>query len=67
MVLEELNVLLLGPTASGRNNSSLLGRAFKAHPHSDTLPPRRSNLLTVPLPMGEGYSNHHTWLVLLKP
>jgi len=35
-------------------------------PHSDRLPPTGPRLLTVPLPMGQVYSNHHTHLLIRK-
>jgi hypothetical protein len=35
-------------------------RDINAHPHCDTLPATRPFHLTVPLPLGQVYSNHHT-------
>ena len=38
----------------------LTGQNFKAHPHSGTVLPTRPHFLTVPLPIGQAYSNHHS-------
>jgi hypothetical protein len=36
--------------------------ALKAHSLSDTLPPTRPDLLTIPFPMGQVYLNHYILL-----
>jgi hypothetical protein len=49
--------------AKEQTNFSSLGEAsMHPHPHSDTLPPTRPHFLTVPLPMGQAYSNYHNVL-----
>jgi hypothetical protein len=55
MVLErELGVLHFVQKANSRRLASRqLEEGLKAHPHSDTLPPTRPYLLTVPLPIGQ--------------
>jgi hypothetical protein len=53
MVLENrLEVLHLDLTAARRNRLFCTGKRFEAHSHSDVLPPTRSHLLIVPLPVG---------------
>jgi hypothetical protein len=52
-----------------KTDYSALGGASKPTLHSDTLPPTRPHLLTVPHPTDQAYSNHHIlfpglhWLV----
>jgi hypothetical protein len=52
MAQKMLRVLYIVPKANGRRLASrqLGGRSHKAHPHSDTLPPKRPHLLIMPLP-----------------
>ena len=39
-------------STNSHSNGSLSKRILQAHPHSDTLPPKRTCLLIVPLPFG---------------
>jgi hypothetical protein len=45
----ELRILHLDLTTAGETDCT--GPSFKAHPHSDALPPTRPHLLIVPLAM----------------
>ena len=55
-VQEELHLDL---TVARRKLTFPHWQSFKTLHHSDTLPPTRLHLLTVPLPMDQVYSNHH--------
>jgi hypothetical protein len=64
MGLVELRVLYLVLKANRRQLTFLHWAELQSplsppHTHSDTLPPTRPHLLTVPLPMGQAYLNHH--------
>lgn len=45
---------------------SLSTGGLKVHLHSDALPPTRPQLLIVPLPIGQTYSNQHTQKMLTE-
>jgi hypothetical protein len=60
---EKLIVLHLDPNTTRRRLSFHSGQSFKAHPHSNVLPPTKAHFLIVLLPMGKAYSNHHRWII----
>jgi hypothetical protein len=61
MAQEELRVLHLELSAARKKLTFQQLAELQAHPHSDTLPPTRHYLLTVPLSTDQLYSNHHTY------
>jgi len=62
MALEELRTLHLHPKEVRSRLILLYWVELPSHPHSDTLPPTRPHLLTVTVPKGQAYSNHHILL-----
>jgi len=58
--LEELRILHLHPKKKARNRLTFVHYAESQNTHaSDTLPTTRQYYLTVPLCVGQAYSNHH--------
>ena len=71
MVLQkELRVLCLDPQAAEgdcvHTGYILSIGDLKVHPHNDTLPPTKTHLLIVPLPMGQAFKHMSLWAMLFK-